>query len=171
MKVILYMAITANGMIADHDDGASFLTSEEAGSYCSVVKNAGCLIVGRRTYNILTKQPEFQEFKDAVLVVVSRESVALVDPRHQVARSPKEAVKLLSNFPEIIVAGGGILNASFIADNLVDEMYLDIEPAILGNGIPLFKGQDFECDLRLLGQKMLSENEIQLHYKILKKTE
>ncbi len=168
MKVILYMAVTANGMIADNDDEAKFLTPEEAASYCSVVRTAGCLIVGRRTYHILTKQPEFQEFKDAKLVVMSHGDVELVDPRHQVARTPQEAVDLLSDFREVIIAGGGIANASFLAADLVDEIYLDIEPALLGNGIPLFKGQDFERKLKLLGHKMLSENEIQLHYQVIK---
>lgn len=167
MKVILYMAITANGMIANNDDDANWLTKEEAASYCEIVRKTGCLIVGRRTYHILTKQPEFQEFKDAKLVVVSHDEVELVDARHAVAHSPKEAVALLSDFAEVIVAGGGILNASFLAENLVNEMYLDIEPAILGDGIPLFKGQSFERGLKLLGTKMLSENEIQLHYQVL----
>ena len=168
MKVILYMAITANGFIADHDDEANFLTPTEAASYCSVVKNAGCLIVGRRTYHILTKQPEYQEFKDAKLVVVSHDDVELVDPRHAVARSPKEAIALLSEFPEIIVAGGGMLNAAFMAEDLIDELYLDIEPALLGEGIPLFKGRSFEKKLAFLGHKMLTKDEIQLHYKVLR---
>jgi dihydrofolate reductase len=168
MKVILYMATTVNGMIADNDDEASFLTAEEAASYCSIVRAAGCLIVGRRTYHILTKQPEYQEFKDAKLVVVSNDDVELVAPHHAVAHSPKEAVGLLSGFAEIIVAGGGVLNASFIADDLIDELYLDIEPAILGDGIPLFKGKSFEKSLELIGQKMLSKNEIQLHYRVLR---
>ncbi len=168
MKVILYMAITANGMIAGNDDETNWLTEEEAASYCAIVRAAGCLIVGRRTYHILTKQPEFQEFKDAKLVVVSHDAVELVDPRHAVARSPQEALSLLSDFTEVIVAGGGVLNASFLAENLVDELYLDIEPVVLGNGIPLFKGGDFEHSLKLLDQKMLSENEIQLHYAVIK---
>lgn len=166
MKVVLYMAITANGMIADNDDDANWLTKEEAASYCEIVRKTGCLIVGRRTYYILTKQPEFQEFKDAKLVVVSHDDVELADPRHAVAHSPKEAVALLSDFSGVIVAGGGILNAAFLAEDLVDEMYLDIEPAILGEGIPLFKGRPFERELKLLGTKMLSDNEIQLHYQI-----
>ena len=168
MKVILYMAITANGMIAGTDDETSWLTNEESESYCSTVRKAGCLIVGRRTYHILTKQPEFQKFKDAKLVVVSHDQVELVDPRHAVAHTPQEAIDLLSDFAEIIVAGGGILNAAFLAENLVDEIYLDVEPVIIGNGIPLFKGQDFERNLKFLGQRMLSENEIQLHYGVRK---
>ncbi|HBO99850.1 MAG: Bifunctional deaminase-reductase domain protein [Candidatus Uhrbacteria bacterium GW2011_GWA2_41_10] len=168
MKVILYIAITANGMIAGTDDETSWLTKEEADSYCTIVREAGCLIVGRRTYYILTKQPEFQEFKNAKLVVVSHNDVELIDSRHIVARTPQEAIEVLSDFPEVIVAGGGILNASFLADNLIDEMYIDIEPVVIGKGIPLFKGQDFERNLKLLGQRTLSENEIQLHYKVVK---
>ena len=155
-------------MIASVDDKTHWLTKEEAESYCSFVRRAGCLIVGRRTYHILTKQPEFQEFKDAKLVVVSHHDVELVDSRHALAHSPQEAIHFLSDFPEIILAGGGILNAEFLAENLVDELYLDIEPVVLGNGIPLFKGADFERNMKLLGQKMLSENEIQLHYEITK---
>lgn len=166
MKVILYMAVTANGMIAGIDDEARWLTAEEAASYCEIVRKTGCLIVGRRTYHILTKQPEFQEFKDAKLVVVSHDDVELVDSRHAVAHSPREAVALLFDFSEVIVAGGGILNAAFLAEDLIDEIYLDIEPAILGEGIPLFQGQPFERELKLLGIRMLSDNEIQLHYQV-----
>ncbi len=162
------MAMTVNGMIAGTDDKTNWLTKEEAESYCSIVREAGCLIVGRRTYHILTKQPEFQEFNNAKLIVVSHNDVRLVDPSHAVAHSPQEAVDLLSDFREIIVAGGGILNASFLAANLVDEIFLDIEPVILGAGIPLFKGQSFERDLKFLGQKMISDSEIQLHYEIVK---
>lgn len=166
--MILYMSITANGIIADNDDEASWLTPVEAASYCAAVRSAGCIIVGRRTYHILTKQPEYQEFKDAAMVVVSHDDVELIDSRHKVARTPQEAISLLSGFSEIIVAGGGILNASFLADNLIDEIYLDIGPAVLGEGIPLFKGQPFHRDLKFLGHKMLSENEIQLHYSVVK---
>lgn len=168
MKVTLYMSITVNGMIADNDDEASWLTPEEAASYSAAVRAAGCIIVGRRTYHILTQQPEYQEFKDAMMVVVSHDDDVLVDPRHKVARTPQEAVNLLSNFAEVIVAGGGVLNGSFLADNLIDEIYLDIGPSVLGEGIPLFKGQSFQRDLKFLGHKMLSNNEIQLHYSVVK---
>jgi dihydrofolate reductase len=55
-----------------------------------------------------------------------------------------------------------------LAENLVDEIYLDIEPIAFGSGIPLFRDKDFECKLKLLGQKNISDNEIQLHYAVLK---
>jgi len=164
------MAMSLNGMIAKTNDNTSWITPEEWNSYSSTVRKAGALIVGRRTYNILTKQPEFKEFKNVKLVVVSKkQNPELVNDSHLIAESPEKALELLKDFKEIIVAGGGILDNSFIEKNLVDEVYIDIEPIILTKGIPLFAGEKIiEINLKLIGQKKISENEIQLHYKIIK---
>src|SRR3989338_3910249 len=126
-KVILYMAISLNGMIAKSDDDTSWVSKEEWDSYSLAVRTAGNLIVGHRTYEILTKQPEFSEFKDVKLVVVTQENFQTLAPNHLVAKSPKEALELLKNFEEVVVAGGGTLNASFGEENLIDEIFIDIE--------------------------------------------
>lgn len=160
------MAISINGMIAKSDDDTSWISKEEWDSYSLAIRTAGCLIVGRRTYHILTKQPEFAELKDIKIVAVSEEDFAILAPNHFVAHSPKEALGLLKDFKEVIVAGGGILNASFLDENLVDEIYLDIEPIIIGEGIPIFKGKNFEQKLKLIGQRKITDNEIQLHYRV-----
>jgi dihydrofolate reductase len=168
MKIILFAAISANGMIAKSDDDTSWVSKEEWDTYSAAVRSAGCLIVGRRTYHILTKQPEFVEFKDVKLVAVSKKDFQTLAPNHFVAHSPREALALLKGFKEVVVAGGGILNASFLAENLVNEIYLDVEPIILGDGIPVFKDKNFERKLKFIGQKKITDNEIQLHYEVLK---
>jgi len=171
MKKVLYMAITLNGIIAKDDDSADFLTPTEAESYVSNVCEAGALIVGRRTYEVLSEQPEFQKFieKGIKIVAVSKgNTLKLKDPSHRIAKSPQEAVELLSDLDRVIIAGGGKLDASFMEAGLIDEIYLDIEPALVGQGIPLFNGEDFDVSLKFLGHKMLSDNEIQLHYEVMK---
>lgn len=170
MKVILYMTTTINGLIAKHDDSADFITPAESASYVAAVKDAGALIVGRRTYEILSTQPEFQEFLKArvKIVAVSRGNVELKDASHSIAHSPQEAVDLVKDFSEVVVAGGGKLDASFLDTNLIDEIYLDIEPAIVSEGIPLFSGGSSDKELKFLGSKKFGENEIQLHYKVIK---
>lgn len=168
MKVIMYMAISVNGMIAKSDDNTSWISANEWNSYSAAIRKAGNLIVGRRTYNILTKQPEFSELKDVKLVAVSEKGFQPSDPSQLVARSPREALDLLRDFEEIMVAGGGILNATFLSQDLVDELYIDIEPIVLGQGVQLFNGRDFESRLELIGQKSITHNEVQLHYKVLK---
>jgi len=169
MKIVLYMASTINGMIAKENDDTSWISKKEWDSYSSAVRKAGNIIVGRRTYHILTNQPEFSEFKNVKLVVVSKQKFLLVGKKHFIARSPKEALRILKNFRTIVVAGGGILNSSFLSENLVDEIYLDVEPDAIGKGIPLFAPADFHKKLKLMETKKISKNEVQLHYKVLKK--
>lgn len=168
MKIILYMAISANGMIAKNDDNTSWISETEWNSYSAAVQKAGCLVVGRRTYEILTKQPEFSELKDVTLVAVSKTNLETIAPNHFVTESPQQALEKLSDFETVIIAGGGILNAEFVQQNLVDEIFLDIEPIILGKGIKLFNGDEFEKNLKLLDTTKISANEIQLHYKVVK---
>ena len=163
------MAISVNGMIANkEDDNTSWISEMEWNSYSSAVRNAGCLVVGRRTYHILTKQPEFSEFKDVEVVAVSSKNFPTLEKNHHVANSAKEALDKLKDFETVIIAGGGILNSSFLKEGLIDEIYLDIEPIALGKGINIFENKDFEVNLELLGTKQLSPNEIQLHYKVIK---
>ena len=47
-----------------------------------------------------------------------------------------------------IVGGGGLLQ-SFIKERLVDELFLQIVPVIIGRGIPLFSPADLESRFSL----------------------
>jgi len=168
MKVVLYMAMTLNGYIAKEDDDTGFVSKEEWDSYSRAVRKAGNLVVGHRTYDILVKQPEFVELKKVRIVVISKKPFKTLDSNHLTAKSPDEALKLLGESGTVIVAGGGILNASFMEENLIDEIYIDIEPVVFGNGIKLFADSEFETKLNLIGVKSLSKDVIQLHYKVKK---
>lgn len=168
MKIILYMAMTANGLIAKEDDDTSWISKKEWDSYSAMVRKAGCMVIGRRTYHILTKQPEFREFKKVKIVVVSSKKFKTLSPLHIVAKSPKEALKELWDSDTVVVAGGGILNSAFMKEKLVDEIYIDVEPVVFGKGIRLFADSEFETKLELVGTRKISKNEIQLHYKVKK---
>ncbi len=168
MKVILYMATTANGYVAKENDDTSWISVGEWNSYSAMVRKTGNLVIGHRTYDILTKQPEFSEFSEVKIMVVSSNDFQTLSPNHVIVKTPQEALDILKDFAEVIVAGGGNLNASFIRENLIEEIYLDIEPTILGKGIKLFADGDFEAKLQLLESKNISKDEIQLHYKVLK---
>ena len=168
MKVILYMAITANGMIAKRDDDTSWVSKEEWKSYSSTVLHAGCLVVGRKTYDIMVKESEFAKLKDVFVVVVSHQDVEMADPMHKVAHTQQEALALLKDYPEVIVGGGGHLNSAFLQAKLVDEIILDVEPKIIGDGIRLFEELPSDVSLVLLDTKAVSPNVVQLHYKVVK---
>ncbi|HUB93377.1 MAG TPA: dihydrofolate reductase family protein [Verrucomicrobiae bacterium] len=167
MKRILYMATTINGLIADEDDKADWVSEAEWNSYSNMVRTTGCMIIGHRTYDILTQQSEFAEFKDVKIVVVARTDATVLSNNHSIARSPQEALDLFQNENAVVIAGGGQLNASFFEQGLFDEVYLDVEPFALGKGVPIFSGKDFIKELELIGIDKLSKNEVQLHYRVI----
>lgn len=53
-------------------------------------------------------------------------------------------------------------------EGLIDEIFLDVEPVVFRKGIKLFADADFEAKLELLETRNFSNNEVQLHYKVLK---
>ena len=165
MKVVLYMAITANGYIAKENNETPW-SDEEWESFSEKVKKIKNLVVGRKTFEIMEQEEEFQKIDNPFTVIVSNQK----ENNSNFVNSPEQAINLLKEkgFSEILVAGGGKLNSSFMQKGLVDEIYLDIEPFLFGKGIKLFAENDFETKLELLETKQLSKNVIQLHYKILK---
>lgn len=170
MKTIIYMASTINGFIAKKDDNTDFVSEVEWNSFRRMMTNTGNMVIGRRTYEIMRDGEEFKNLENIRVVIVSSKDFKTNIDNHSIVKSPKDALAILEKerFDKILVAGGGSLNASFMAENLVDEIYLDIEPIAFGKGTPLFAENDFEAKLKLLGTKKLSDDEIQLHYQVLK---
>lgn len=54
MKVILYMALTANGMIAKNDGNSDWVSPEDVESFTSVCQKTDTVIMGRKTYDVLS---------------------------------------------------------------------------------------------------------------------
>ncbi|HIH21916.1 MAG: dihydrofolate reductase [Candidatus Diapherotrites archaeon] len=171
MKAILYMAPTLNGFIAKLGDDTGFVSKNSWKSYRQMIKKAKCMIVGSRTYKIMIEAEDLKGLEKTVVVAVSKKPFKALPKNHFVAKSPKQALQILKRqgFKSALVAGGGALNASFLKEGLIDEIFLDVEPLVLGNGIRLFAEGNFEAKLKLAGVKKLSRNEVQLHYKVLKK--
>ncbi|KKS79899.1 MAG: Bifunctional deaminase-reductase domain protein [Candidatus Beckwithbacteria bacterium GW2011_GWA2_43_10] len=69
-------------------------------------------------------------------------------------------------FKEVILTGGSINNSAFGKLGLINEIILDIEGVIIGQGIPLFNPEEFELKLQLKTVKKVTENILQLHYKV-----
>jgi dihydrofolate reductase len=169
MKVILYAAITTNGLVAGKEDDTSWTSKEEWDSFRKVILDCGNVVIGRRTYELMRESNELIE--GAFHVVVTSTPEKFTDSQNVIfVDSPQEALSRLrgKDFDSACVSGGGELNGSFLKENLVDEIYLDIEPIALGKGIPLFVADDFKQKLELLEVKNLSPQTVQLHYKVLK---
>lgn len=169
MKTILYMGITPNGYIAKEDGNSEWTSEEDLRGFFENSKKAGNIIMGKNTYHEVLKYGYFP-FPEALNIVVSREdrdnrwgdNVIFTDA------APREILTMLGEkgFDTAFLAGGGILNALFMREKLINEIYLDVEPLIFGKGIPVIAPSEFECELDLLEVKKLNRNTVQLHYRV-----
>ena len=144
------MATTANGYIAKENDETPWSDVIWSGYY-DFVKKRGNIILGKRTYELMKEVNEFEKIGNPFTVVVSREDFAH-NSNFSITKSPKEALKILEDkhFDKILVGGGGTLNSSFMKENLIDEIILDVEPLVFGKGIKLFSDNNFDAKLELI---------------------
>lgn len=165
------MGISVNGYIAKLDGDSEWTSKEDLRGFHENSKEARNIIMGKNTYLAALKSGYFP-FPDALNIIVSHESIEnrWGDRVLVTDKSPKEILALLGQkgFATAFLAGGGQLNTSFAKEGLIDEIYLDVEPLVIGQGIPLFSTADFEFELKLLETTKLNSHTVQLHYSVIK---
>jgi dihydrofolate reductase len=162
------MAISVDGYIALNNDETPW-SDTSWNAYIAKVDEVGCLIIGRRTYEIMGVDgfKIFSNLKKIYVVTSSHiEAGDLVSP----VSSPEEALKIASEdgFKVALLSGGTQLNQSAIASGIVDEIQLDIEPIILGSGIKLFEEVVQTKKLKHIATKQLDEGVIHIEYEVIK---
>jgi dihydrofolate reductase len=71
-------------------------------------------------------------------------------------------------FKQALLVGGGKIANSFFLDNLINEVWLTIEPRIFGTGKVLAEGRRLDVPLKLISTKKLNtKGTLLLKYKVL----
>jgi dihydrofolate reductase len=65
---------------------------------------------------------------------------------------------------EILLFGSPTAGHSLMAEDLIDSYWLNINPVLLGNGIPAFKDTKTKTNLSLITSKVFSSGVVCLHY-------
>jgi dihydrofolate reductase len=164
------MAMSLNGMIASKNGDENFLSETNWESFAELAKQRGCFIIGRKTYEAVQKWPDynFDDIDAKLKMVVSTNTDLKLDPPFIAVSSPQEAVEKAAsmNFEEVLLTGGSTINSVFLGENLIDEVILDIEPAIIGSGVPLFAEKDFEKRLSFIDSVKIADDILQVRYKV-----
>jgi len=171
MKVILSMAISANGIIATKEGSEDFLSHGNWMQFVRLVNKIGCFIWGRKTYDAVIKWEGdyLNDLKDAKKVIISNSRFQLKEG-FALANSPERALELLEKdgFKECILTGGSINNSTFAKRGLIDEVIFDVNSVVIGEGIPVFAPANFEMNLELVSMEKIDRNMLELRYKVLK---
>lgn len=165
------MAMSLNGIIATRTGGEDFLSDDNWLQFVKLAKKVGCFIWGRKTYEAVLKWKGdyLKELEGIKKIIVSRSAIDLIDG-FELVKSPNDALKKLEqyHFEETIVTGGSTINSAFAKAGLIDEVIFDVNPSILGAGIPVFALEDFVLSLELINVEEVGNNIVKLHYKVKK---
>ncbi|MEK7543998.1 MAG: dihydrofolate reductase family protein [Patescibacteria group bacterium] len=172
MKVILRMVTSLNGIIARKKNEEDFISHDSWLVWLEGARASGCVIYGRKTYEIIKTwgQEYLDDLKGINVIVVSTNSTFKVGEGFTVVHSPQEALDQARNFgvKSVTLTGGSHMNSSFAKLGLIDEVILNVEPVVIGEGIPLFDPAFFDLKLELLSMSQSKGKTIQIHYKVIK---
>lgn len=176
-KLKYYIASTIDGFIA-HKNGSFdgfLMTGDHVSDYVAALQNFDAVLMGRKTYEagmkegITSPYPHMQQF------VISR----------TLQTSPDEAITVVADrLPDLVrnlkaegdpdkdiyLCGGGQLATTLLAEELIDEIILKINPVLFGTGIPLFSGVQSDVlstRLHLLDHNIYSNGLVLLFYGVL----
>lgn len=171
LKVTLIMVMSVNGIVAQKPIENSFEWNSEADriQFLEKVRDIGSVIMGANTYrsiggkpykgvsfNVLTNHPDRFEAQEGVRF----RSGNIATIHSGLKNEGVETIALL---------GGPTTNRQFLEANLVDDIYLTLEPTLLPGNLRIVENLSLSCPLQLNGIKTLNEQKtLLLHYTVLK---
>ena len=181
-KVKYFVANSLDNYIARKDGAVDWLFMDGTDYGMSeFFKSIDAVLLGRKTYEFAlrqnpkpkrkSKKTKDESSSDSGMksYVFSRTMKNAPDEGARiVSENAGEFVRNLKNEAgkDIWLMGGGELAGSLFAENVVDEINLNIHPVLLGSGIPLFSEIDKQIDLELIECKPHKNGCVQVTYRV-----
>lgn len=141
-RIAAIAAVTLDGKIAHSSTHFTDWTSKEDKAFLGKeLDRSDLVVVGHNTYRIaqaplsrrrclvLSRQTEGVERRSEKLFFCNPAHTCMAD--------------LLTPYTRVAVLGGTQVYTYFLENNLLDVMYITIEPLIFGRGLPLFESEEF----------------------------
>jgi dihydrofolate reductase len=170
IKVRCSMVISPNGYIARLDGDEEWISEASWHEFIKDAETANNLVVGRKTYESVMNgygDENFDAIRAAHKVVITNDTAFTPQGDFVVKHSPQEAVDYLRAQPsvgEILLAGGGELNAAFAKAGLIDVLELVLEPYVIGEGRPVLGVGDYDLGLELQDIQRIEGGRVRLRY-------
>ena len=154
-KLLFYGAMSIDGYLAREDHRLDWLIGtegEEETNYDDFYASVDTLIMGRNTYEqVLMLSPDEFPYEGKTCYIMSHTLQDSLKGTDIIREDILSFVKKLKNEKgqHIWLVGGGALLQTLIQAGLVDELFLQIVPVMIGRGIPLFSPMDLESRFSL----------------------
>ncbi len=165
-KLILYIAMSLDGYIAEKDGSIGFLDETPGPSpdlgYETFYRSLQAIILGGKTYHQIKNElsPDKWPYEGMPCYVCTRRQ-SQYDTNVQFTSLPpgQQVLDLISkeHSGNIWLMGGGEIIRCFMRENLIDKYYIYVIPTVLGNGIPLFPPEFPKTNLKLESCRNIGE--------------
>lgn len=165
MKVVLVSALSLDGKIGrDSLDKLDWVSLESKQFFGQVSRKAGAVILGHNTFKTIKKP-----LKGRLLVVLTSKPEKAKSAPGKVEFTNQSPGKILATleargFEEVVPGGGRKTNSLFLRENLIDEIWLVVEPVVLGMGIGLFEEGVPGLEFKLLEVEKIGYRLVRLKY-------
>jgi dihydrofolate reductase len=174
MKAILVFVSTLDGKVTKwgNPDVRSWSSQSDKEYFKNIWNKNRLIVMGINTYNVERLQPspghiytvmthnpsEYQELEKQGQLEFTDES-----PQNLFKRFETEGHEL------VLVVGGAQIATSFLKEQLIDELWLTIEPKIFGRGGSFVTEENLDISLQLLDSERVNEQGTMINkYRVLK---
>src|SRR3954469_6707671 len=134
------VAVSLDGFIAGPNGEYDWIVSDPSIDFGALYKQFDTVVVGRKTYEVMTAQGGHGAMQGLEVIVFSRSLPPATYPGVRIVNDdPREVVATLKKKPgrDIWLFGGGTLFRSLLDAGLVDRVEVAVMPVLIGSGIPL----------------------------------
>ncbi|SDR19075.1 dihydrofolate reductase family protein [Natronobacterium texcoconense] len=169
-RIILYIAASVDGFIADEDGGVEWLEEFDDGAsdgYEAFFADVDCLVVGSNTYEQIRSFGEWPYEDRPAYVLTRRDLPRATDAVEFYDGNVTDlSAELDQQYDRIWLVGGARLARSFLRANQIDDLRLSIVPILLGDGISLFDGSGDRRRLHHLETETRESGIVELRYEV-----
>jgi len=179
-KVIFFMLTTLDGFFEGPNREIDWHNVDEEFNEFAIdqLNSVDVLLFGRVTYELMasywptpaaaTDDPIVADKMNHLPKIVFSKTLSSVDWQNTrlVKENIAEEISKLKQQPgkDLIIFGSSDLAVTFIRHGLIDEYRIMVNPVVLGNGKPLFKGINDKLNLKLLKTKTFRSGNVLLYY-------
>lgn len=183
-KLVLFLHTSLDGYVNGPNGEFNWIAiSEELFDYAGErTRHSDLALYGRKTFEMMegywptaAQQPNATKhdvehggwYNQVRKIVISRSWKGKQLPNTTiVSDNLKESISKLKaeGGKEIIIFGSPGASHSLMAEGLIDELWLFVNPVLLGGGIPVFKGINAITKLKLVKSHTLSSGVVSLNY-------
>jgi dihydrofolate reductase len=173
MKIIVYIATSIDGYIADEDGSIEWLNtipnpSNDDLGWSDFINSIDAIVMGKNTFD---KVLSFNiDWPYPVPVFVLSNSMVTAPNGYKdkikiINGNPKEIACFLKKqgFNNVYIDGGKTVQ-QFLNDDLIDELTITKIPILLGGGIPLFSEHGNQMAFELVETKVLINQLVKIRY-------